>query len=315
MNLFLNEKEQRLRAGWRLLLQFILMFFMVGILSMGFNALWQSNLSIVPTVAPCIGALASIWEAARLLDRRSLAECGMRVNMVWWKDFVGGITIASVAIITSFTIEWLLDWISIIGFGWQNTPNFPFLPAIFSSFFSMLLVGFYEEWFSRGYQLLNLAEGFQYPQLGTGGAVIIATLISSALFGFLHYYNPNASAVSTFNITLAGIVLAIPYILTGNLGLSVGLHFSWNFVQASVFGFPVSGTHLDASIIQIAQNGPDLWTGGVFGPEAGLLGILGMTIMAGGTYVYIMVADYECSIAALFYKEYQSSVNSDEQAL
>src|SRR5699024_8976152 len=114
------EKEQRLRAGWRLLLQFILMFFMVGMLSMGFNALWQSNLTIVPTVAQCIGVVASIWVAAHLLDKRSLAEYGMRVNMVWWKDFFAGITIASVAIITIFTIEWLLDWISIIGFGWQN---------------------------------------------------------------------------------------------------------------------------------------------------------------------------------------------------
>src|SRR5699024_4338722 len=187
MNLILNEKEQRLRAGWRLLLQFVLMFFMVGILSMGFNALWQSNLRIVSTAAQCIGVLASIWVAARLLDKRSLAEYGMTLNMLWWKDFFAGFIIAAAAIIIIFTIEWLFDWISIIGFGWQNTASFPFLPAISSSFFSMLLVGFYEEWFSRGYQLFNLAEGFQYQQLGAGGAVVVATLISSALFGILHY--------------------------------------------------------------------------------------------------------------------------------
>lgn len=314
MNIFFNDDEQRLRAGWRVLIQFILMFFLVGFLSLGFNTLWKSSLSIIPTIAQCIGVTASIWIAAHLLDKRPLQEYGLSFNVQWWNDFFAGILIAAIAIGTIFTIEWSLNWITIIGYGWGASSGTPFTWALLSSLVAMLLVGFYEEWFSRGYQLLNLAEGLRYPRLGVRGAVAIATLASSLLFGLLHFYNPNASVISTFNIMLAGIVLAIPYILTGSLGLSVGLHFSWNFMQASVFGFPVSGTHLDTSVIQIAQLGPDFWTGGVFGPEAGFLGISGMAIMVGGTYVYIVVSGHDCSVAKLFKQEHQSSAKGDEQA-
>lgn len=314
MNLFFNEKERRLRAGWRVLVQFIIMFFLTGFLSLGVNSLWQSSLSIVSTTAQFFGVTASIWIAARLLDKRPLTEYGLFINSRWWKDFFMGVLIAALAMSIIFTAEWLLDWITITGYGWGSSSGTPFILAFLSSLGAMLLVGFYEEWLSRGYQLLNIAEGLRYPWLGIGGAVAIATLVTSFLFGLLHFYNPNASAISTFNIMLAGIVLAIPYILTGSLGLSTGLHFSWNFVQASIFGFPVSGTHLDTSLIQIAQNGPDLWTGGVFGPEAGILGISGMAIMIAGTYVYVLASGYKCSIAKLFKKEYRSSAKSDEQA-
>lgn len=314
MNIFFNDDEQRLRAGWRVLIQFILMFFLVGFFSFGFGTLWESSLSIIPTIAQCIGVTASIWIAARLLDKRSMEEYGLSFNALWRKDFFAGILIAAIAIGTIFTIEWSLDWITIIGYGWSASFGTPFSWALLSSLGAMLLVGFYEEWFSRGYQLLNLAEGFRYPRFGLRGAVAVATLVSSLLFGLLHFYNPNASAISTFNIMLAGVVLAFPYILTGSLGLSVGLHFSWNFMQASVFGFPVSGAHLDTSVIKIAQSGPDFWTGGVFGPEAGFLGISGMAIMVGGTYVYIIASGRECSIAKLFKKEHHSSTKGDEQA-
>src|SRR5699024_1075539 len=128
--------------------------------------------------------------------------------------------------------------------------------------------------------------GLRYAALGSRGAAVVATLATSVLFGFMHAFNPNVSAIAIVNIVIAGIVLAVPYLLTGSLALSVGLHFSWNFVQGSVFGFPVSGNRLDATIIQTAQQGPDIWTGGSFGPEAGILGILGMAIMLGGTIVY-----------------------------
>src|SRR5699024_6902777 len=148
--------------------------------------------------------------------------------------------------------------------------------------------------------IMNLTEGLRYPQLGTGGAAAIATLATSMLFGFMHAFNPNVSSVAIFNIIIAGIVLAVPYLLTGSLGLSVGMHFSWNFVQGSIFGFPVSGTQLDASVIHIAQKGPDFWTGSTFGPEAGVLGLIGMAIMLGGALVYVYKSRSELTLAEPF---------------
>jgi len=141
----------------------------------------------------------------------------------------------------------------------------------------------------------------------------MAILFTSSLFGFMHFFNPNASFISTFNIILAGIILAIPYVMTGSLGLSVGLHFSWNFVMAGILGFPVSGKNIEFSILQIEQSGADFFTGGAFGPEAGILGLLGMAIMLGGSLVYIKQSRRELHIDPLFIKDYQQNTKSDEQ--
>jgi membrane protease YdiL (CAAX protease family) len=313
MNIFINDNEQRLRAGWRLLIQLIIMFLLVGFGMMGLQFLVSNSLIIASVFPQFIGIIASIWIAARLLDRRSFFDYGLNFNRRWQKDFLTGTAIAAFAVGTIFLIEWWAGWITIIEYGWNVDAETPFGLGLSSFFLAMLMVGFYEELFSRGYQILNLTEGLRYPNIGEHGAIIIAILLTSALFGFMHFFNANASAISTFNIILAGIVLATPYILTGSLALSVGLHFSWNFVMAGVLGFPVSGKEIETTILHIQQGGTDLWTGGSFGPEAGILGLLGMAIMLGGSCVYIKWAGYELSTAELFQKEYRPALKSDGQ--
>ena len=149
------------------------------------------------------------------------------------------------------------------------------------------LVGFYEEAFSRGYGLTNLAEGLNLPFLGPKRAVVAAWLISSVLFGVGHALNPHSSWISTLGVTAAGLQLGLGYVLTGRLGISIGLHFSWNFFQGNVFGFPVSGRDFQVSFLGILQGGPGVWTGGDFGPEAGLLGFL--ACLLGGLLILVWV--------------------------
>ena len=81
-------------------------------------------------------------------------------------------------------------------------------------------------------------------------------------------------------------------ILTGELAIPIGLHIFWNFFQGNIFGFPVSGVSYPAeivSLIKINQSGPEMWTGGGFGPEAGLLGLfanlLGLLLIFGWVYI------------------------------
>lgn len=314
MNIFTNESEQRLRAGWRLLFQFILMILLIGIGMLGLQFIWSGNLGVAFSIPQFIGVTASVWITAELIDNRRFSEYGLKIDKRWWKEFFVGIAIGSIAVAVIFLIEWYAGWLTITGYGWESPASAAFGWRFAGLLLAMLMVGFYEELFSRGYQILNLTEGLRYPQIGARGAVAIALLITSTLFGLLHFFNPNASAISTFNIILAGIVLGVPYILTGNLALSVGLHFSWNFVMAGILGFSVSGMKFKTSLIQINQGGAEFWTGGAFGPEAGLLGLLGLATIILLSCVYIKVTGYELDLADLFRKGYQTNWNSDEQA-
>jgi hypothetical protein len=67
-----------------------------------------------------------------------------------------------------------------------------------------------------------------------------------------------------------GLLFAWAVIRTGRLWLAIGLHFGWNLFEGLVFGFPVSGL-ATVTLIQTTVDGPTLWTGGEFGPEAGLV--------------------------------------------
>jgi membrane protease YdiL (CAAX protease family) len=267
MNIFINEREQRPRAGWRLLFQFVLMVLLIGLGMVGFQYIWSNPTGMASTIPQFIGVTASVWIAARLLDKRSFSDYGLNINRQWWTEFLSGIIIAAIAVGFIFIIEWFAGWLTITGYGWETPANTGFGWRIAGLFVVMLMVGFYEELFSRGYQILNLSEGLNYPTIGTRSAVALALVLTSLLFGFLHFFNPNASVISTFNIILAGVVLGIPYILTGSLALSTGLHFSWNFVMGGVLGFPVSGMKFKATIIQINQQGAELWTGGALAPK------------------------------------------------
>jgi uncharacterized protein len=80
-------------------------------------------------------------------------------------------------------------------------------------------------------------------------------------------------------------MLGFGYVLSGELAIPIGLHITWNLFQNAVYGFPVSGFGpFGATFLATAQTGPDLWTGGSFGPEAGLLAptvmLLGISLIA-----------------------------------
>jgi membrane protease YdiL (CAAX protease family) len=188
-----------------------------------------------------------------------------------------------------FLVELAAGWVTVSGTFVTRNPNAAFLPAILPAVIVFLAVGFYEELFSRGYQLQNMAEGINGRLMGPRAAVVVAALLSSAVFGILHAANPNASLISTFNIFLAGaLLMAMGLVLTGELAIPIGIHITWNFFQGNVFGFPVSGGDFGwATFIAVEQGGPDLWTGGAFGPEAGLVGVAAMILGAALTIVWV----------------------------
>ena len=50
------------------------------------------------------------------------------------------------------------------------------------------------------------------------------------------------------------------------------MHSAWNFAQGNLFGFEVSGLNVSVgTLIDLNLVGNDFVTGGVFGPEAGIV--------------------------------------------
>lgn len=310
--IFWNSDQRRLRALWRLVLQPIILFpvliileTVVGVFAAGqlmeqadigpdqltgaqATAFIQENPIILMTayLALLPAMTFSIWLAGRILDRRSFADFGFHIDRDWWIDLGFGLGLGAVLMLVVFLIEWAAGWVSVTGTFVTRTPETSFLPGVLVPLLTFLAVGFYEELFSRGYQLTNLAEGLR--GLGPRAAILIATLLSSAVFGLLHLINPNAGVFSTVNIVVAGFMLAMGYILTGELAIPIGLHITWNFFQGIVFGFPVSGTTFgSATFIAIEQGGPDFWTGGAFGPEGGVVGLGAIILGIGLTVLWV----------------------------
>jgi uncharacterized protein len=103
----------------------------------------------------------------------------------------------------------------------------------------------------------------------------LALILSAGLFGLLHASNHGATTISTLAIALeAGVLLGAAYAVSRNLWLPIGLHFGWNFTEGGVFGAIVSGGNTGTRIVSMPLSGPDLLTGGAFGPEASVIAVL-----------------------------------------
>ena len=287
--LFWNPDDRRLRALWRVLVHFLVIFVglqLVGavlrsILSSGEGSNDTGPNPVITLVALIFTGLVYVAVtviAAKLLDRRNFGDYGIAWNSQWRRDLLFGLILGGLLMGAIFVFELAMGWITVESLFFTLLP-FPFAAVFLLFLVQFVLVGTYEELVFRGYQLKNIAEGFNFSPLSGKNAVFLAWIISSAAFGLVHALNPGATASTTVKIALAGIFLALPFLLTGKLALSIGVHIAWNFFQGNVFGFPVSGNSMfRTTIFNTVQGGPELWTGGTFGPEAGLLGLIAIIV-------------------------------------
>lgn len=116
-----------------------------------------------------------------------------------------------------------------------------------------------------------LTRGWFMNVVGARHKPIIGFIASSFIFGFLHISNDGADLVSILNIILVGFMFGLYVIYTQDLWGACGLHAAWNFAQANIFGFSVSGSSPKAdSLLKFSVSGSDLLTGGAFGPESSI---------------------------------------------
>jgi membrane protease YdiL (CAAX protease family) len=269
--IFMSADEQRLRAAWRLLLHGLLAIILATVLSipaailiiLSGNLATLDGRTVLAVSAPgtALAFTGATFIARRMFDRRSFRSLGFGHDRHTVADLLLGFALSGVMQTVIFLAEWGAGWLRPTGWAWESSP----LPGVLLSGLGTLaifiLVGFYEELFSRGYQLQNLADGLNM----TWGV-----LLSSVIFGVMHLQNPNAGLGAVLGVLAAGLLFAFSWVRTRRLWLPIGLHIGWNFFEGAVFGFPVSGLAFDGLIRQQAA-GPPLLTGGAFGPEAGLV--------------------------------------------
>jgi membrane protease YdiL (CAAX protease family) len=287
--LFWNDAERRLRAVWRIVLQLALSFAFAALplITLGellSHARHQGFLSSLAkesfdqlgniVLAPIV-ILALYWSlrlGAQWIEHRGFSVYGSTPNRRWWRELACGIAFATLLMTLIFAVELLAGWVRITGHLDSAALSRAASIGIFFSLVKVVCVGIYEEWISRGLVLRNLTDGLTgLFGLGGGPAAAAAVILSSALFSLLHLTSPNIGVAGLGGIFLIGVLLGVAYVATGRLAVPMGFHLAWNLVQGVVFGLPVSGDLEPTRILSIRQEGPALWTGGAFGPEAGLV--------------------------------------------
>lgn len=225
-----------------------------------------------------LGAIAFL---ARFIDHRSFSDFGLTRGPSWGLNLAFGLILGAALMGLVFGVELAAGWIRI-----QLAPEFQGGDLVLqSALFASVAVG--EELTNRGYLLKNLAEGFNRGSGPSSGATWGAGLVGALIFGFLHAGNESASVLTSLNIAVAGVFLGLGFLWTRSLAIPMGAHFSWNFFQGPVFGFPVSGENVGQTVFDIAQGGPVVMTGGTFGPEGGLLSTLATLLGIGAVALWV----------------------------
>ncbi|MFQ6091036.1 MAG: type II CAAX prenyl endopeptidase Rce1 family protein [Candidatus Bipolaricaulia bacterium] len=260
-DIFFNER--RLRAGWRLLLFVALLFLLFTILTAplarfflppkGAETPQAMRTSLLLDGYLLLPLLLASWLMTRYIDRRPFASLGLDLKGPWGREFLIGALIG-LAMGGAYLVAGLLA--GSVRLGWGR-PSWG-LAALIGS---LLLAAFFEETLFHGYPFQTLIEGLgPYPAL----------FLISVVFSLFHRANPHFSLLGSINIGLAGLLLGVGLLRTRALWLPIGIHFSWNLFQA-LFSFPISGLELGGGPFQAEPGGPELLSGGPFGPEGSII--------------------------------------------
>ncbi len=196
------------------------------------------------------------WRKAGLSKNEIGQKLGFRPFFKF--QLLTGLLIGAVIFSLIFLIFLYGDLLTITQFSWTNGHFFKIVLIFAAAAFAEEII--FRSFFINGLKLYLKST-----------ALII--FITALFFGFVHMFNQGSTHLSTLSAFIGGIMYALAFIKTEKLWLPIGLHFSWNFFQAFVFGFPVSGFVIDG-LFKINISGQELLTGGEYGPEGGLVGII-----------------------------------------
>jgi membrane protease YdiL (CAAX protease family) len=250
------------RPVWRLVFWFFCFVFLAIVGTMAIGPIpGSTSLQWGGTVVSVVAAIGAGWISLMRLDNRPAAALGLSRRGIAGQLFagflIGGALILATAILLFATgsLSFSVDSGSAPGLAWF------FLWTLL--FFAISAL--FEEAIFRGYPFQVLVEW-----LGSWPAIAI----TAGIFALMHGRNPGVTALAGVNIFLAGVLLSVAYLRTMSLWFATGVHLGWNWIMVGPLDLPVSGFVADAPLYSGDSSGSALWTGGDFGPEAGLAATL-----------------------------------------
>ena len=199
--------------------------------------------------------LATYIAASKWIERRTLSELSISQLL---PEISGGLAGGLALFATVIAILWIA--------GVYHPGGRGAAIGLASGFAAAVAAGVIEETLFRGL-LFRLSSKI----VGTWGAL----LLTAILFGAAHAFNRGATFSSSLAIALeAGILLGAAYAATQRLWVPIGLHIGWNFAEGSIFSMSVSGNNIKEGVFRGSLSGPQILTGGQFGPEASIIAVI-----------------------------------------
>ena len=226
-----------------------------------------AELFAISTVASLPPFLLVVLACRVLLDRRSIASMGFRWS---WPSLTvspaAGLVVGVLPILMIAGVVWGGGWF-LIDVAVPPAPPLVWLSA------SLVLAAFMEEIIFRAYLLQNLVDVRR---------MVFGVLFTSVVFWIVHSLNPHiyTSPWPAANLFGAGVLLALAYLVSGNIWFPTAMHFGWNFAQGPLLGIPVSGITFEGMLsLTPAEGSPDWLTGGEFGLEGSALTTAALAVM------------------------------------
>ena len=275
--------DPRPRAHWRILLAVVasLAIVVVTDMTLAFGLAGTPAGYVVATVGRVVAVFGVLALTARWLDRRRLGDYGLARGGRWWADVAVGAAIGFGMFAFSSGVGIAAGWIEVRDI---------LSPAATGGLWLMLAlvalrlaaVSLWEEVLFRGVMIKNAAESLaqRWPRTR---AVLMATAISTVVFAAIHVPQSlgaegmSLARMAVMWVTMGGL-LALPYVVTGQLGLSLGLHLTVNLALQHVFVLWEQQAERSAVVLHLDVTGADVvaGAGGILQVAAIALGYLAM---------------------------------------
>jgi len=129
-----------------------------------------------------------------------------------------------------------------------------------------------------------LFRGWLLPVIGARYRPWTGVIVSSVIFSLAHAQSRGITALGFLNLFLFGVFASVYALAEGGLWGVGAWHAVWNWTEGDLLGFATDGTPRSGLLSSIQASGPEIITGGAFGPEGGLA-CTAIFLIATGTVV------------------------------